>query len=116
MGKMIIQSIESQDEMTSKDKIDFIFNSLNTKLLDDKEITLDFSKITFISVYFLERLEQFVFRAQDLGVTLKIINVQPSIYKVFQIAKSKGILQTCNQTLSARAFALDSVRVKKAGV
>lgn len=75
--------------------IDKIFNSLENELLDKKEVSLDFAKINFISVYYLERLEQFVDRARDLGVSFKIINVLPSIYKVFQVAKVKSILEIC---------------------
>lgn len=75
--------------------VDKIFNSLENELLDKKEVSLDFAKINFISVYYLERLEQFVDRARDLGVSFKIINVLPSIYKVFQVAKVKSILEIC---------------------
>ena len=60
------------------------------------EITLDFQRVTFISVYFLERLEKFVSRAKDLNVKVQIKNVQSNIYKVFQVAKVKDILNYCN--------------------
>ena len=84
-----------QGEIISTETINTIFNSLNKQLLDRKEITLNFAKITFISVYFLERLEQFICRARDLSVKVSIVDVIPSVFKVFQIAKSKLILETC---------------------
>lgn len=94
---MKTQNIENllQGEITQKELVEEIFNTLGKQLLDKKEIVLNFEKVTFISVYFLERLEQFVFRARDLNVNVQLCNVQPSIYKVFQVAKSKVILEFC---------------------
>ena len=83
-------------EITSNNITDDIFNKLENDLLDRKEITLDFSKVIFISVYFLERLENFVNRAKDLNVKIQILNTQPSIYKVFQVARSKTVLEVCS--------------------
>lgn len=82
-------------EITSKEAIDTIFNSLEKDLLDRNEISLDFKDVSFISVYFLERLEAFVNRAKDLSVKVQINTVQPSICKVFQVAKAKSILEVC---------------------
>ena len=83
-------------EIISNNIIDDIFNKLENDLLDRKEITLDFSKVVFISVYFLERLENFANRAKDLSVNIQILNTQPSIYKVFQVARVKNILEVCS--------------------
>ena len=85
-----------QGEIISKEVIDNIFNSLENDLFDRKEITLDFSKASFISVYFLEGLENFVNRAKDLNVNIMLTNVQPGIYKVFQVARSKDIVGICS--------------------
>ena len=81
-----------QGEIISNSVIDFIFSSLEKGLLDRSETILNFMDVTFISVYFLERLEQFIERAKDLTVQVRLINLKPSIYKVFQVAKSKDIL------------------------
>ena len=86
---------ESKDAIASNEIVDKIFNSLENELLDKKEITLDFTRVTFISVYYLGRLEQFVDRARELGVSFQIINILPSIYKVFQVAKVRNILEIC---------------------
>lgn len=88
-------SNESISAITSNEIIDKAFHSLENELLDGKKITLDFTRVTFISVYYLERLEQFVDRAKDLGVSFRIINILPSIYKVFQVAKVRNIIGVC---------------------
>ena len=91
------QNIETllTGEITSSEVIDNIFNPLENELLDRKEIVLDFSRVTFIPVYFLERLEKLVNRARDLSVEIRIANVLPSIYKVFQVGRVKEILEIC---------------------
>ena len=82
-------------EITSNEVIDNIFNSLENQLLDRKEISLGLGEVTFISVYFLERLEKVVTGAKELNVKIQITNVQPSVYKVFQVARVKSILEIC---------------------
>lgn len=84
-----------QGEMISSEVTDTLFDSLDKQLLDEKEMVLDLGKVTFISVYFLERLEQFTSRAKDLNAQLQITGVHPSIYKVFQVAKASSILEVC---------------------
>ena len=86
-----------QGDITLKEVINDIFNSLDSKLLDrnQKDIILDFEKINFISVYFLERLEIFIQKAKELDVRVQIKNVQPNVYKVFQVARVKNILEVC---------------------
>ena len=82
-------------EIISKETIDLVFSNLENQLLDKKEISYDFQKITFISVYFLERLENLINKAKELSVKIQILNVQPAIYKVFQVARTKSILEIC---------------------
>ena len=89
---LIRESNLLQGEVTSNEVIDLIFHSLENQLLDRNELLIDFQYVTFISVYFLERLEKLVNRARELNVKVKIVNVQPSIYKVFQVARSKDII------------------------
>ena len=81
--------------MLTKETIDIIFNDLENQLLDKREILLDLKKVIFISVYFLERLEQFAKRAKSLSVEIKIINVNPSVYKVFQVGRVNTVLKVC---------------------
>ena len=82
-------------EMILNDVIDLIFNDLENQLLDKREVTLDFQKVTFISVYFLERLERFIEKGKSLGAEIKVINVSPDVYKVFQVARLKTVLSIC---------------------
>ena len=79
-------------EITSKETIDVIFNDLENQLLDKREIIVDLKNVSFISVYFLERLEKFIEKAQELNVHVKINSVNPNVYKVLQIRKNKEIL------------------------
>lgn len=85
-----------QGEIISKEIIDSIFNKLEDQILDRSSICLDLKKITFISVYFLERLEKLVQRAKDLSVQIQITNVPPAIYKVFQVGRTIDILNACS--------------------
>ena len=83
-------------EITSNEVIDSIFNALENELMDKKEIMLEFKNVLFISTYFLERLGRLIQRAKDLNVKVQIANVQPAIYKVFQVARVKDILVVCS--------------------
>lgn len=85
-----------EGEIDSKEKVDNIFNALESQLLDSNELNVDFEDVSFISVYFLERLENFTQGARKLAVKIRLINVQPSIYKVFQVARVKNILESCS--------------------
>lgn len=82
-------------EITSSETIDTLFNTLENDLLDRKEIEINLKNVSFISVYFLERLEKLIQRGKDLNVKVQISNVQPTIYKVFQVARVKDILTVC---------------------
>lgn len=84
-----------QGKMVLKETIDFIFNSLENQLMDRNEVTVDMKKVTFISTFFLERLEKLVDKANELKVQIKIINVSPEIYKVFQVGRVKAVLGVC---------------------
>ena len=84
-----------QGKLILKQTIDVIFNDLENQLLDKREITVDFLKVTLISVYFLERLERFIEKGKSLGTEIKVINVSPDVYKVFQVARLKTVLSVC---------------------
>ena len=83
-------------EMISNKEIDNAFSYLEKQALDQVEIILDFSNLSFISVYFLESLESFIKKIKELNLEIKIINVQPFLYKVFQVARIKNILEVCS--------------------
>ena len=81
-------------ELISNEVIDLIFTNLGNQILDQKEVIVDLKDVTFISVYFLERLELFLEKVKELNAIIKIINVQPTIYKVFRVSKVKAVLDT----------------------
>ena len=81
-------------ELISNEVIDLIFTNLGNQKLDQKEVIVDLKDVTFISVYFLERLELFLEKVKELNAIIKIINVQPTIYKVFRVSKVNAVLDT----------------------
>lgn len=80
--------------LISKDVIDHIFDLLEKQLLDQNEITIDLRNVTFVSVYFLEKLEDFIgsSKLKNCDSKIKITNVPPAIYKVFQVSRIRSIL------------------------
>lgn len=74
---------------------DLLFNHLESQLMDNSEVSIDLTKIDFITVQFLEKLESLLQKAKELKVQTKIINVKPEIYKVFQVNRNKDILAVC---------------------
>ena len=83
------------EQITSNKTIDVIFNDLENQLLDKREITVDMKNVYFISVYFLEKLEKLVEKTKKLNVEIKIINISPDVYKVFQVGRLKTVLSVC---------------------
>lgn len=84
-----------QDKLILKETVDVVFNNLENELLDKKKLIISMEKVVFISVYFLEKLEKIVEKARSLNMEIKIINVNPEIYKVFQVGRLKNILNIC---------------------
>lgn len=82
-------------EMKSEETIDVIFTDLENQLLDKREVAVDMKKVDFISVYFLERLERLVEKANGLSVKIEIKNISPEIYKVLQVGRLKLVLDVC---------------------
>lgn len=78
--------------INTENLIDSMFSKLESELVGNKEINIDFQQVTFISVSSLERIEQFIERAKEFNVVVKLQNVNPSVYKVFQVARAKYIL------------------------
>lgn len=65
----------------------------------NKELVLDFSSCTFISVEGLEWLEELLLRAQSSSADVKLENVIPSVYKVFKVARIDNVLKACGAPL-----------------
>jgi hypothetical protein len=75
--------------------IDEIDRVLATGNLD---LVLDFNGCKFISVEGLEWLEELLLRADSLSSSVQLVNVEPSIYKVFKVARISAVLQACGGT------------------
>ena len=59
------------------------------------ELVLDFVDTTFISVDGLEWLEELLMRAGSLNSEISLVNMNPSIYKVFKVARIDSVLRAC---------------------
>lgn len=61
----------------------------------DLDITLDFFECPFITVEGLEWLEEVLLRAQSYNSDVHFINLEPSVYKVFKVARIDSLLKAC---------------------
>ncbi|HEY9714762.1 MAG TPA: STAS domain-containing protein [Chroococcales cyanobacterium] len=68
---------------------------IDSALASDKDLTLDFTACTFITVEGLEWLEELMFRAQSKGSSIRFVNLKPPVYKVFKVAHIDSLLQAC---------------------
>jgi hypothetical protein len=59
------------------------------------DLKLDFSNCTFISVDGVEWLEEILMRASSLSADVELMNIAPSVYKVFKIARIDSIVKAC---------------------
>lgn len=71
------------------DEVDRMLASGNLDLM------LDFEGCKFITVEGLEWLEEVLLRASSLSSQVKLENVEPSIYKVFKVARIDHVLKAC---------------------
>jgi anti-anti-sigma regulatory factor len=65
-----------------------------------KSICLDFSLCNFITVEGLEWLETLLNKAKLAETEINLINVPPSIYKVFKVAHIDNTLMSLSSTAS----------------
>jgi anti-anti-sigma regulatory factor len=61
----------------------------------DKDLLVDFSDCTFISVAGLEWLESMLLKATSGQVTVTFIELPPTLYKIFKVARIESILGAC---------------------
>lgn len=59
------------------------------------DLEIDFSACTFISVDGLEWLEEFLLRADSLKASVKFVNVQSPVYKVFKVSHIDSLMRAC---------------------
>lgn len=57
------------------------------------DLVLDFTDSTFISVDGLEWLEELLMRCGSLNSEISLVNITPSIYKVFKVARIDSVLR-----------------------
>lgn len=66
----------------------------------DKDVVIDFSQCSFISVPGLEWLESMLLKANSGQVKVTFVELPPTLYKVFKVARIESILSACG-SLSA---------------
>lgn len=59
------------------------------------DLILDFSACKFISVEGLEWLEELLMRAESLNSRVNLRSIQPTVYKVFKVARIDSISKAC---------------------
>jgi anti-anti-sigma regulatory factor len=58
-------------------------------------VAVSFREVTFVSVAGLEWLEELLLRSQSQGVSVRFVDVPPTIYKVFKVAHIGSLLEAC---------------------
>jgi anti-anti-sigma regulatory factor len=61
----------------------------------DKDLLIDFSACTFISVAGLEWLESMLLKAYSGKVNVTFVELPTTLYKVFKVARIESILSAC---------------------
>ena len=61
----------------------------------DADVVLDFAAATTIEVDGLEWLEELILRSKSYQIKVGFINVPPTIYKVFKVARIDSLLESC---------------------
>jgi anti-anti-sigma regulatory factor len=77
----------------SLDYVDKAFASGN-------DLILDLSSCPFITVEGLEWLEELLLRADSLRLKVRIVKINPVVYKVFKVAHIATILKACDSPLA----------------
>lgn len=72
--------------------VDEVDRMLATGNLD---LALDFGICTFITVDGLEWLEELLLRAASLSSEVRLININPVLYKVFKVSRIDHVLKAC---------------------
>ena len=67
-----------------------------------KELLVDFSGCTFISVAGLEWLESMLLKAASGQVKVTFIELPPTLYKIFKVARIESILSACGSPAASR--------------
>jgi len=66
------------------------------------DVIIDMSACTFVSVDGLEWLEELLMRAESMTPNVRLVNVPPTIYKVFKVSHVDCILKACGSPSSAQ--------------
>jgi anti-anti-sigma regulatory factor len=65
-----------------------------------KNLSIDFSECTFISVAGLEWLESMLLKAGSGKTSATFVGMSPTLYKVFKVARIESILNACGSPVS----------------
>ena len=60
-----------------------------------KDLTIDFSECSFLSVAGLEWLESMLLKASSSKTSINFVGMSPTLYKVFKVARIESILNAC---------------------
>lgn len=69
---------------------------IDRALASGVDLQLDLSDCNFITVDGLEWLEELLLRAESLRSQVRIVKIQPTVYKVFKVAHIGSILKACD--------------------
>lgn len=59
------------------------------------DVAVSFREVSFISVAGLEWLEELLLRSNSQGVSVRFVDMPPTIYKVFKVAHIGSLLEAC---------------------
>lgn len=75
-------------------------DQIDNELANKANLVLDFSECTFVSVEGLEWLEELLMRAESYSMSVQLIKMNPTIYKVFKVARVRNILAACGSPIA----------------
>ena len=90
------EKINGDNQVRISGQLDRGLDEVDRLLASTKDdIVLDLSGCTFITVDGLEWLEELLLRAESMTPNVRLVNIPPTIYKVFKVAHLDCILRAC---------------------
>jgi anti-anti-sigma regulatory factor len=75
--------------------VDRAVEELDQVIASGADVAVSFREVSFISVAGLEWLEELLLRSKSQGVSVRFLDVPPTIYKVFKVAHIGSLLEAC---------------------
>ncbi len=73
--------------------------ALEKVIASGKNVVVDFSQCNFISVAGLEWLESMLLKAGSGKAKVNFVDIPPTLYKVFKVARIPSILDACGSPI-----------------